>query len=306
MNAPLDTSELQAFTRAVEACSLTLAARELGLPRATLGRRLARLEERLGVRLLRRTTRRIALTDAGATLYEQAKNVLEAVRVAEASVHQRDRLIRGDLRVSLPPIYDDGFLGAICAFGEQHPHVRMQVIFTSKHVDLMHEADVALRSSASLEAGLIARTVRRVDMLAVASPTYLAARGAPRRAAELADHDCLVFSADGHTSLNEWPLKSGRSVRVKGTMTTNSFILLREAARRDRGIALLPSNLANEDVRTRKLVHVLADVVHAKSRLALVYSDKLVPPSVRAFVEAMCAWARADSAQGGPSGSSSG
>lgn len=295
MKAPLETAELQAFTRSVDARSLTLAARELGLPRATLGRRLARLEERLGVRLLRRTTRRIALTSAGATLYDHAKNVLEAARVAEASVHERDGIVRGDLRVSLPPIYDDALLGAVCAFGERHPDVRMHVTFTSKHVDLVRDADVALRASPSLEEGLVARTIRNTEMLAAASPAYLAARGVPRKASDLAGHDCLVFLGDDRTPMTQWPLKGGHTVRVQSTMASNSFALLREAARRGRGIALLLSTMADEDLRSGKLVRVLPDIVHAKARLALVYPERqLVAPAVRAFVEAMSAWARTE------------
>src|SRR4051795_10351404 len=103
MSAPLETAELLAFARTVEAKSLSRAAAELGVPRATVSRRLARLEERLGARLLRRTTRSLALTDAGEALYRHARIVLDAVTNAEASVRRTDEVVRGDLRVSVPP-----------------------------------------------------------------------------------------------------------------------------------------------------------------------------------------------------------
>ncbi len=288
MTPPLDTSELQAFTRTVEAGSLSLAARELGVPRPTLGRRLARLEERLGVRLLRRTTRRLALTDAGSILYEQAKNVLEAARVAEASVHQREGVIRGDLRVSVPPIYDESFLAALCAFTEQHPELRVDVTFTSQHVDLLHDADVALRAGASIhpiQGGLIMRAVQRLEMWAVASREYLARKGTPQKPADLLDHDCLVFSKDGRSPRLQWPLRNGQSVRVTKVLASNSFALLRTAARRGRGIALLPSNLVEDDVRSHRLIRVLPDAMQEKMTFAVVYAErKFLSPAIRAFV----------------------
>src|SRR5690349_4609829 len=103
MHEPLENAELLAFAQAVEARSLSRAAAQLGIPRATLSRRLARLEERLGARLLRRTTRSLTVTDAGEALYRHARLVLEAVADAEASIRRSDDAVRGNLRVSLPP-----------------------------------------------------------------------------------------------------------------------------------------------------------------------------------------------------------
>src|SRR4051794_32535629 len=104
MNDPIETSELLAFAKTVDAKSLSRAAAELGVPRATISRRLARLEERLGVRLLRRTTRSLVLTDAGTAFYRNARIALDAVTQAEDSVRRSDATVRGSLRVSLPPI----------------------------------------------------------------------------------------------------------------------------------------------------------------------------------------------------------
>src|SRR5450432_16852 len=120
MAEPLETAELVAFTRAVDARSLSRAAAELGVPRATLSRRLARLEERLGTRLLRRTTRSLALTDAGQGFYRHARIVLDAVSNAEASVARQRALIAGDLRVSAPPLLGEGFFDMLAAFAGAH------------------------------------------------------------------------------------------------------------------------------------------------------------------------------------------
>src|SRR5262245_4894613 len=142
----VETSELVAFTRTVEAKSLSRAAAELSTPRATVGRRLARLEERLGVRLLRRTTRALVLTDAGVAFYRHARIVLDAVGQAEASVRTSDNVIRGALRVTTPPLQDPSFHALVCDFASAHPEVVIQVDASSRHVDLLREGyDVALR-----------------------------------------------------------------------------------------------------------------------------------------------------------------
>ena len=113
MTDPVETAELLAFSRTVDARSLSRAAAELGVPRATISRRLARLEARLGARLLRRTTRSLVLTDAGEALYRHARIVLDAVSQAEASVRRTDEAVRGELRVSVPPMMQPAFLALL-------------------------------------------------------------------------------------------------------------------------------------------------------------------------------------------------
>src|SRR6478735_9046909 len=117
----VETAELQAFAKTVETQSLSRAAAELGVPRATISRRLARLEERLGVRLLRRTTRSLSLTDAGEAFYRYARIVLDAVSLAEQSVRRGDETIRGPLRVSLPPMGDRTLFAMLSEFAKKHP-----------------------------------------------------------------------------------------------------------------------------------------------------------------------------------------
>ncbi len=179
-------------------CSLSRAALELGLPRATLGRRLSRLEGRLGARLLRRTTRSLVLTEAGEAFYRHARLVLEAVANAEASVRRPDDAIRGDLRVTVPPIMTHEFYALLYDFVRAHPDVRLQVHFGTRHVDLRRDGyDVAVRAGSDIEPGLIGRVLARTPMYAVASPEYLAQHGTPRTAKDLRNHRCLVGFARG-------------------------------------------------------------------------------------------------------------
>ena len=291
IHEPLETAELLAFTRAVEAKSLSRAAAELGVPRATVGRRLARLEQRLGTRLLRRTTRSLALTDAGDLFYRHARIVLDAVEQAQASVRNTDNVMRGDLRVSVPPIIDDSFLAMIASFAKAHPEVRVQVDFSTRLVDLLREGyDVALRASSNIQPGLVARTISRDKAIAVASPTYLAENGTPRSPRDLRHHRCLTSFARGELPQSRWPV-GRRRVHVDSAFSSNDLRLLREAALRGLGIALLPKLVLADLVERGKLVQVLPGVIESEDRVAVVFPEReFLPPHVRAFVDALVAW----------------
>jgi DNA-binding transcriptional LysR family regulator len=293
MADPLETSELLAFARTVESKSLSRAAVDLRVPRATISRRLARLERRLAVRLLRRTTRSLVLTDAGEALYRHARIVLDAVGHAEASVRRTDQVICGDLRVSVPPMMNEVFYEMLTSFAEAHPQVRLQVHFSTQLVDLQRgEYDVALRASSDLAPGLIGRQLARNLSIAVAAPAYLSRKGVPRTPRDLRNHDCLMNFARGEVPQSHWPLHGGGKHQVSGTLFSNDVFLLMHAARRGRGITLLPALLVRRFLETGELVHVLPGTIEGETRVALVYADReFVPPQVRAFIEAVVAWA---------------
>lgn len=287
MDTLTEIAELQAFVQTVEARSLNRAAAELGVPRATLGRRLARIEERLGVRLLRRTTRRMALTDAGEELYRHARGVIAAVREAEAAVRRTDGAVRGLLRVSVPPSGDGQFHRLLLAFLDRYPEVRLEVNFSTQHVDLLTAGyDVGIRAGASIAPGLDGRILARITLRAVASPAYLARVGTPAQPEELAQHACLVGFALGERPATHWPLQDGGQVRVEGRIVSNDIQMLRQAALAGHGIALLPDLLIAADVQAGTLVPVLDARIGSSSQIALVYPEReLHPPAVRAFIE---------------------
>jgi DNA-binding transcriptional LysR family regulator len=291
MKDPLETAELLAFTRVVDAKSFSRAAAELGVPRATIGRRLSRLEERLGTRLLRRTTRSLAVTDAGELFYRQARIVLDAVAEAEACVRTSGGVMRGDLRVSLPPGNDDSLFELLLSFAAANPDVRMQVDASSRIVDLLREGyDVALRASTAIQPGLVARTIQRDKVIAVAAPDYLAKHGTPRTLKELRTHRCLTGFARGELPQSTW--RVGRSeVHVRSAFSSNDVQLLVAAAVRGLGIALLPRFLLGDLLETGALAQVLPDVVETESRVAVVYPEReLLAPHVRAFIDQLAGW----------------
>jgi DNA-binding transcriptional LysR family regulator len=297
MSDPVETAELLAFVGAIEAKSLSRAAAQLGVPRATIGRRLARLEERLGTRLLRRTSRCVSLTDAGTTFYRQARLVLDAVAQAEASVRATHDDLRGVLRVSAPPMgmtpgAGDSFNAMVTSFAKKHRNVRLQVEFSSRIVDLLREGyDVALRATYEVQPNCIARTVSRNKVIAVASPAYLAENGTPASLQDLRSHRCLTCFARGEFVTHTWPSGAGVA-HVDSAFASNDLGLLRKAAASGLGIALLPKLLLTELMDHGQLVQVLPSVIEAEHHVAVVYPERqFVPAQVRAFVQSLVEWA---------------
>jgi DNA-binding transcriptional LysR family regulator len=291
MREPLETAELVAFTRIVDAKSLSRAARELRAPRPTISRRLARLEARLGVRLLRRTTRSLALTDAGEALYRQARLVLDALAAAEASVRRPDDAMAGELRISAPPILDEAFYDLVARFTKRHASVRVQVHVSAREVDLRREGyDVAIRAGTAISPGLVARNLFRTKLVLVASPAYLAEAGTPRTTKDLRAHRCLMGFGGGDLPQTHWQI-DGRSVHVQGAFFSNDMPLLCGAAARAMGIALVPHLFAAPYLATSALVPVLPHASLGRGTIAAVWLDReLLDPRVRAFVDAIAKW----------------
>ncbi len=300
VDEPLETAELLAFARTVEAQSLSRAATELRVPRATIGRRLARLESRLGVRLLKRTTRRLSLTDAGEALYAHARTVLDAVARAEECVRRGDGAIRGDLKVSVPPIPNESFHELVVDFARRHPDVRVFLHASTQHVDLIGSGyDVAMRATTRLEPGLVARTLAKTSLVAVASPAYLKAHGTPRTTADLAKHRCLMLFERGEVPETHWPTRSGKRLRVNGAFFSNDVALLTHAALGGLGIALLPLSFIAEAIEAGELVPVLPNALGVETKVSIVFAEReLVPAQVRAFVDELTRWGPANLIRG--------
>ena len=278
------TDRLQEFAEIVAAGSISGAARALGLPRATLSRRLSALEADLSVRLLHRGTRRLVLTPAGEELYHRARRIVADADEAWAAVRRLDDVPRGLLRVSvtemsLPKLFT-GFL-------RDYPEVQLEVRTTTRHVDLVAEGvDVAVRFGEVKDPNLIVRRLFTVRLIVVGSPRYLELHGRPRQAADLAQHDCIVGFAGEWAPSSTWPLRAGGTVRVEGRLAGNAIGLMRAAARDDLGLALLPSGPIASDLDAGRLVAVLEDTVGTDHPVNIVYADReYIEPKVRAFVD---------------------
>ena len=287
------SEDFDAFVAIVDAGSISEAARELGVPRATLSRQLARLEERLGVRLLNRTTRSLVPTRAGEALYPRARSLLQGAQAAVAAVQRLDEVPRGLLRVSSAP-WESPVLGALVgAFIRAWPDVQVELRTSTRHIDLAaDQIDVALRGGVVRDPSLIARRLFRSDMLAVAAPQYLAERGTPKAAEDLAGHVCLRGFVEGARPAAAWPLVNGGKIGVDGPFVTNDLMSLVGAAVHGLGIALLPRQLVKAALRDGGLVAVLDGVVGVEVSLSLVWLERqYVDPKVRAFVDLAAEWA---------------
>jgi len=276
------------FVSIVDNGSLTAAARQLGLPRPTLSRRLAQLEQRLGVRLLHRTTRRLNMTPQGQTLYDKAQRVVQMAREVEAEVQRLDGVPRGLLRVATPPgMVHTALAEWLAEFMDRYPEVQFEVVASSVHIDLVAEGfDVALRAGVIEDSSLIVRTLARMTTVAVASPTYLARHGTPTTLEQLADHNCILGYSAGVTPIRHWPLLDGGSVAVSGSFRANQSGLRTQAALRHLGIALTISTTAAGLGDNGTLVPVLPELIGRQERLCMLYPDRtFLDPKVRAFVD---------------------
>lgn len=275
---------MREFSEVARVGSISEAARVLGLPRATLSRRMAALEAELGVRLILRRTTRLALTHAGEELQRRATRIVADADEAWRAVRRMDDTPRGLLRVSVTgPYFLRLFIDYLCDF----PEVRIEVQSTPRHVDLLAEGvDVAMRIGPVKDQDLIARRLHTDRLIVVASPEYLETVGTPKSAKDLSRRNCIVGVFGDWTPNTKWPLWSGGEVTVGGRLSANDIALVREAALEGLGFALIASAVVADDVQAGRLIPVLVNEVGAELPVSLVYADReYVDPKVREFVD---------------------
>lgn len=283
-------ADIAVFVRVVERGSFTLAADALALSRAAVSKYVSRLEQRLGARLLHRTTRRLSLTEAGAALFEASRGAIERIEEAEATVARLQSAPRGTLRVSGPMSFGILHLGpALAEFAREHPQVTVDLRLDDRFVNLVEEGiDVAIRIGALNDSSLVARRLATTRSLVCASPEYLARSGEPEAPEDLATHECLVYSYLSTANVWRFTAPDGREipVAVGGSLRVNNGILLAQAAVAGQGILATPSFYVSEDLRAGRLREILAGFRMPAIGIHAVYPQKAhVPPKVRAFVD---------------------
>jgi DNA-binding transcriptional LysR family regulator len=287
-------ADIAVFVRVVERGSFTLAAGELELSRAVVSKYVSRLEERLGARLLHRTTRRLSLTEAGAALFEASRGALERIEEAEGAVARFQAEPRGRLRVGAPMSFGILHLGgAIADFARAHPQVTLDVRLDDRFVNLVEEGiDVALRIGTLTDSSLVARRLASTRSVVCAAPAYLAEHGEPETPEDLATHDCLIYSYLASANVWRFTAPDGRTipVAVSGRFRINNGIVLAEAAAAGHGILLTPSFYVGPLLRDGRLKRILPGYRLPELGIYAVYSERTqVPPKVRAFVDFMAA-----------------
>ncbi|MEO0603025.1 MAG: LysR family transcriptional regulator [Myxococcota bacterium] len=284
--------DFEAFVGVADAGSISQAARDLGVPRATLSRQLARLEERLGVRLVHRSTRRLVLTAAGESLLPRARVAIRMTQAALNEVRRLDDVPRGRLRIATGPWETPAFGALIARFGLMNPEVTVEVSAETRHVDLVAEQfDVALRGGVVRDPQLTQRLLFRTDAIAVASPDYLAIHGVPSSPDDLEEHSCLCGFGGGSRPMTDWPLRDGGRVSVHGQLVTNDVQVLMGAVVNGLGIALLPRGLTQRTIDVGLLVPLLEGEVGEDTTISLLWQEReYMEPKVRAFVDLAVEW----------------
>lgn len=286
-------NEILIFMAVVDGGSFIAGGQAMGLSRSAAGKAVNRLEDRLGVRLLQRSTRSLSLTDEGRVFYDRGLQILAAVDDAEASVAGSPGTPRGLLRLTVPDAFGRlVVLPLLQKYLATWPDVQVEVSFTDRPADIVEEGfDLAVRvSEASPDTRLVSRVVAKYKAVLCASPAYLAVRGEPVSVDEIASHDCLIFSSRNRRQSWRFLDASGDWVKAQGTsrLRVDSGEALRDAAVAGLGIAFLPDFLVAGDLAAGRLRQVLPGLQSEDVKVVTIYpTRRLLEPRVRRFIDLM-------------------
>ncbi len=285
-----DITDMRTFVRVVERRGFAAASNDLGITPSAVSKLVTRLEDRLGARLLHRTTRRLALTSEGETYHLRARDILAAIDDAEAEVARAGRQPRGRLRVNCVPAFAfHQLMPALPDFVARYPAVQLDLAITDRVVDLLAEnADTGIRTGPVQDPSLVARKISEIKRGLFASPAYLARCGIPRKFDDLRDHDCIGISLSA--SSLRWPFRDGRDVRVvdiTGRVLVDSGEAALRLAVAGGGITRIADMLAADAVRDGRLEPVLADchVAEVVPLTAVYPQGRHHMPKVRSFID---------------------
>ncbi len=286
--------DIAVFVQVVRDGSFTKAAERLELSRSVVSKYVTRLEERLGARLLNRTTRRLSLTEAGRVFYERSRRGLEDIEDAEAEVSRLQDEPRGVLRVNSPMSFGIRHVApALPEFLAQYPEVSVDMNLDDRKVDVIEEGfDVSIRITELPDSSLVARRIAPCRHIVVAAPRYLERHGTPHVPEDLRDHN--IISYQYQESAADWhflaPDNRQVSVPVSGSMQMNNSLALREALLEGAGIMRTPTFVVGDDLAAGRLVSLLKNYKTLEVSIYLVYPQRRhLSPKVRAFVDFMAA-----------------
>lgn len=275
---------LDAFVRAAEARSFTVAGRQLGVSSSAIGKAVARLEQRLGVRLLHRSTRSVTLTPEGALFLERCRRIFSEIETAETELAQTQGAPRGRLRVSLP-LAGMLMMPTLGAFMREYPEIELDLDFTDRLVEVIDEGfDAVIRAGEVTDSRLMSRFLGVFRLQLVAAPDYLARRGVPRTPEDLAGHACLQHRFATSGKFEPWPLRG--EVPLPSTAVANTIEPLIALAEQGLGIACLPDFAIRRQVEDGRLAVVLEDHTEHEGVFRLLWPSSRYPsPKLRVFVD---------------------
>lgn len=280
---------LNAFVKAAEARSFTVAGRQLGVSSSAIGKAVARLEERLGVRLFHRSTRTITLTPEGACFLERCRRIFCEIEAAELELAETQGAPRGKLRVSLP---HGGMLmmPTLSAFMRAYPEIELDLDFTDRLVDVIDEGfDAVVRTGEVSDSRLMTRALGTFRLKLVGSPNYFELRGIPQKPDDLKSHACLHYRDTTNGKLERWPLRRERkNFDLPTAAVANTIEPLIYMAEQGLGIACLPDFAIRRQLDDGTLVTVLDSHIHHSGAFRMLWpSSRYLSPKLRVFVDFM-------------------
>ena len=286
--------DIEIFVKVAQFESISRAARSLGMPNSTVSRRLSALESKLGVSLLRRTTRRVSLTAQGREYFSQCREPLTLLEEAERVLTLGQKAPEGMLRISVPVILgQDPFLNFISAFLKAQPRIRIELFITNLFLDLVAEnLDLAIRFGELDDSSVVATRIGKSLRYVVAATEYVKGRKPPTEPADLKLHDCVMLNARNNET--DWDLVSGRKkarVHVSGPISSRDFNSVSTFVYRGHGVGLLPSTYCDERLASGELVRLLPKWTSPQIPVFAVYTNrKFLPLRLNVFLEALTAW----------------
>lgn len=280
--------EMEAFLMVVEEGSFTAAARRLGLTKSYVSKLVVRLEDRLGIRLLQRSTRQLIVTEPGRTYFERCSDAMRALKDAETEATELQTAPQGRLRISLPTEFAIRHLAApLAEFKARYPGLTIEAVLGDRKVDILAEGfDLAVRIGDLADSSLITRRLASMERSVCASPAYLRSRGTPGQPEELVDHECLLYSY--HAVPTSWRLQGVSReavVEVTGSLVSNHAAMLVEAACQGLGLILCPIFFTAPSLRAGRLVRVLPGWQFPLTVSVVFPNARHVAAKVRLFVD---------------------
>ena len=281
---------MKVFVRVAQDAGFAAAARELRMSPAAVTKHVSALEGQIGTRLFDRTTRRVALTEAGRVYLERCLECLQVLEDAEASVSELAKAPKGLLRVTAPVDFGEHLMPVLAEVMSAHPDIAVDLRLSNRVVDLVEEGiDLAVRVAPALDGRYVARPLARSRLVFYASPQYLDRHGRPRRPEELPAHRCLVFAEP--RPMEEFVFTRGRRkvrIRLKPVLSTNSGEAFRAALHQGVGVGPMPSFLARRELDAGRIEPVLGDWSLPEYHVFAVYPHRrFVSPKVRVLVDAL-------------------
>jgi DNA-binding transcriptional LysR family regulator len=282
---------MEVFAKVAAAGSLSAAARAMGMSQTMVTKHIAALETRLGAKLFHRTTRRLSITEVGRSYLESSERILAEMEAADAAVAADRVEPRGLLRLNAPVSFGTRQIAPLLAeFAERHPLITVELGLNDRLVDLAEEGwDLAIRIGNLSNSSLIARRIASCHIVVCAAPSYLKTRGAPRRVADLAAHNCLGYTLAQRTPVDRWEfgLRGDKNVRISGNLRANNGDALRAAAIAGQGLICQPTFIVADDIRAGRLIALTLDQPAAElgGIYAVFLPDRHAPAKVRAFID---------------------